>query len=185
MPMTIIGGLFILIGSLMFVSGTLDLVAFEKLGSVKMVNATPAIRETPAAFRAVLELYQQNFMLVTLAQVVVSLFMVFSGVFFLKLHGWARTVLEVLSWIGLVYVLAVEVFYITTWMGFVAGPVVDGISKGAVSFMLLGVVLGTALWGILLAAIVKYLRGKVVKDTLEKAMHNNHKLSYNYKGLMR
>ena len=63
---------------------------------------------------------------VAVGELLLGILMLVSGIQFLKLRSWARTSLEVMSWVGSSWSVGVAVFWVCAWIAAArAGPRVD------------------------------------------------------------
>ncbi len=103
------------------------------------------------------------FILLCVVQIVVALLGIVSGVNFLKLRSWSRRVLEILTWILLIFTVGFGIFWIPTW-------VVVTSRDAPLSFSIFGAVMGivsTIVYGLPLGFMLKYLRGDTVKNAMK------------------
>jgi len=115
-----------------------------------------------------LEYYNDNFYYFAIVQVLFSAFMLICGIMFIRLYAWVRSALEIMASLGLGYVLSVAVFYIFSWMSLIKKPEIAGENTGFVTVMVLGAVAGMAVWAILLAVIIKHLRGQTIRKAVNR-----------------
>jgi len=88
------------------------------------------------------------------------------GVKFLSLKAWTRPVLETLTWLLLIFVMGSGIFWVFTWLSMTS-------AQGPRGLDMIGAVMGaviTAINGIPLAIMLKYLRGEKVKGALHKGV---------------
>lgn len=105
---TVIAWLFIGFGALALVGGLFGLVTL--LAAPMPTGMAEMLANAPRPFLIVARVVD-NFWALALGQVVVGAAMVGGGIGFLRLEPWARTLLEVLTWIGLAYNLALGAFW--------------------------------------------------------------------------
>lgn len=89
-----------------------------------------------------------------------------SGINLLRLKAWARNVLEVRSWLLLLFVLGFMVFWIFSWVSITSSHAPSGFG---VMGVLLGVVI-TGIYGVPLGIMIKYLRGPKVRYAINWAV---------------
>lgn len=146
---TVIGWAWIIIGGLMCLSAAMAL-----FGSVMMGQMPQHDIKDPLFFRMIPFL--------AIVQVGLAALGLVSGINFLKLKAWARSALEALTWLLLLCILGFMVFWIINWVSMTSG-------HGPRGFDVMGVVMGiviTAIYGVPLGIMVKYLRGARVKDAI-------------------
>ncbi len=167
----IIGGIFIGISVLMGLAVIRELVAS---GSYQAVSGVDLPTFVPGAFRTILDYYQDHYVLFTVGQVLLSAVMLVAGTQLLRLRSWARATLEVIAWLGMLYIALVEIFYLGSWVGFMTGPAVEGLSRFAATVIIIGIMFGVSLWALILYTILKFLRSeelrKVFKDHADKEL---------------
>ncbi len=150
---TVIGWVWIILGGLMFLSAIMGL--FSSIMISQMSQSDPeAFKQTPLFFKF--------FPLIAIGQMGVAFLGFVSGINFLRLKIWARTVLEVLTWILTLFIFGFMIFWIFNWISMSPG----GAPKG---FSIMGAVMGvvfTGVYGVPLLIMLKYLRGTKVKKAL-------------------
>ena len=91
----------------------------------------------------------------TIVAVGVSLLTITSGINFLRLRRWSRHVLEVMTWLMLLYVVCSGVFFL----------IAEGQDPFDI-FYAVTIIITTSVQGILLIIMLKYLRGSKVKNAM-------------------
>ena len=146
---TVIAWAWIVIGGLMVLSAAFGLLAY----AVMPANALQG-KDIPAIFRF--------FPLLALLQIVFAALGITAGINLLKLCAWARTVLEIQSWLLLGLTLGYMVFWVDNWLSMTSGQTPAG-------FAILGAVMGaviTFIYAIPLAIMLWFLRGRTVRDAV-------------------
>jgi len=160
---TVIGIVWIVIGSLMTLSAFMALLVSGLLWPA--MREAPVPSEAPAAVQMMASLFQW-FPLLACGQLLFAPFIVWSAMQFLRQRRWARTSLEVINWLALTYVIVFGVFWLWMWNSMLgAAPRTDQVPVDA--FRLVGSVMGlvnTVLFAVPLALMLKYLRGKVIRE---------------------
>ena len=85
-----------------------------------------------------------------------------SGIHSLKTKAWSRNVLEILTWVLLLFIAGFGIFWVTNWVSATSG-------HGSNGFGIMGAVMGIiimGIYGIPLGIMLKYLRGEKVKTAL-------------------
>lgn len=103
------------------------------------------------------------FPLAFVGQIVVASLGIVAGINFLRLRSWSRGVLEVLTWLLLIFDVGFGLFWVAGW-------IVITSRDSPLAFSIMGSVIGTVsivIYGIPLGFMLKYLRG----DTVRNAMH--------------
>jgi len=146
---SVIGWAWIIIGVNLFLSCVLGLSAWLMIGAMSET-------ELDRPFFRILPLI----CVLLLAMAVSGLV---AGVHFLRLKAWARTVLEVLTWLFLVYTTAFIVFWLIGWFAATSGygPRDPGEIIGAV----IGVIIAAG-YGVPFIIMLKYLRGDTVRNAI-------------------
>lgn len=145
---TVIGWAWIVLGGLMAMSSAM--VGLTVLSWNDELLAPP---DAPFLLR--------SFPLLVAAQALVGVSGLFAGVQFLKLRAGARTALELLTWLLLVYLAVFGAWWLFSWTSMAAGRA-DG-------FGLMGALMGvfiTAVYGIPVVIMLRYLRGAKVASAM-------------------
>lgn len=110
---------------LIILSGGIGSAAFSVMQH--MGGERPSIpEEAPFQFN-VMEVIFQHFGLLAIPQVVVAILIIITSIQFLRLRRWASTTLEVIAWLGLVYVVGFGIFWVTSWIGITSNiPLTEG-----------------------------------------------------------
>jgi len=150
---TVIGWAWIVIGSLMFASSIMALFAFSMMN--KMGNNDPNFtNQIPPFFKLLpyLSVFQSG----------VAITGVVSGVKFLKLKSWSRNILEILSWLMLLFMICFGIFWEYSWISMSSGQTPQG-------FDAMGAIMGLfviSIYSVPLAIMLKYLRGEKIKNAM-------------------
>jgi hypothetical protein len=146
---TVIGWAWIIIGSLMCLSSVLGVFGFVMVSQMAQNHSN-----APLFFKI--------FPLFSIAQFGIAVLAIIAGVSFLKLKTWSRKVLEVLTWLLLLFVLGFMVYWLFGWLSFMPEQSSSGLDViGAV----MGVVI-TAIYAVPLVIMLRYLRGEKVRNAL-------------------
>jgi hypothetical protein len=154
---TVIGWAWIIIGGLMCLSATMALFSSVMIG--EMAKDEP---DMPFIFKI--------FPLLAIVQIGAAVLGLVSGINFLKLKAWARSVLEGLTWLLLVFILGFMVFWVFNWISTTS-------SHGPSGFGMMGAVMGvviTGIYGVPLGIMLKYLRGPKVKNAINGTAEQTH-----------
>lgn len=159
---TVIGWVWIILGAFMCFSAIMGLLVFLMMNQLAAGSYPRMKAETPAFVRI--------FPLLTLAQVGLASVGVVAGVKLLKLQAWARAALEGLTWLFLTFTVGFGVFWVITWC--------STSSRGGPSgFEILGAVMGVvslAFYGVPMGVVLKFLRGKTVKEAMIRTADPPH-----------
>jgi lysylphosphatidylglycerol synthetase-like protein (DUF2156 family) len=114
-----------------------------------------------------------------MAQLGLAVVAIVAGIQFLKLRPWARAALEILSWISLIYVVGFGLFWVSTWSTMTGQfPQQQDAPFDMETFKIVGLVMGafvTLAFAVPLAIMIKYLRGKVVREAMLQATPTAHR----------
>lgn len=161
---TVIGWLFIGCGALAILSGAFAVV----ISIVAPPPAEPPAKtaDAPLPFQIVGRIFDYMGLLGAV-QIVIAALMIWSGAAFLRLRAWARTVIEAITWLGLLYTLSFGAMWIylvsTIWREAEAAP--DAMNVFFPMFIGMGaaVILSFA---IPLVVILRVVRGRAVREAL-------------------
>lgn len=168
---TITAWLWIVMGGLMMFSAVMGGVAYSMMGEM----GAPPSTEMPPEF-ALMNSVFQNFGALLLIQGCVAIVAFWAGISLLRLRQWARTTIEILSWIGFLYTVGFGIFWIYMWVAMTGQVPTQGGSDGADSFQLMGAVMGgivTAVFAVPLWIMIRYLRGAEMRDAIANANQAN------------
>ena len=158
----------IITGGLMGFSGVMALLAL----SFMPILIQPELEsQMPAGFGPMMSMFRY-FTLLVLVQLAVAVVAVVTGIQFLKLRSWARTVLEVISWLSVIYVIGFGVFWLFMWSTISGQLPQEGAPFDSRTFEIFGLVMGafvTLVFAVSLGITIKYLRGKVVRGAIQHA----------------
>ena len=100
-------------GVLMLILGIITLAAVPRMS--ELMSQVGDQRHMSASLG--MRMAVSNYILgLTLVQTVLSIAAIFAGVYFIKLRAWARGVLELLSWLTLISVVAMGFIWFPLWM---------------------------------------------------------------------
>ncbi len=152
---TVIGWAWIIIGGLMCLSAGMALFS-----TIMITTMMQEEQDAPLIFYI--------FPLLAIVQIGIGSLGVVAGIQFLKLKAWARSALEVLTWLFLLFVLGFMVFWLIIWVSITS-------AHGADSLGIMGAVMGvvmTGIYGIPLGIMLKYLRGSKVRNAVNGVQEN-------------
>ena len=165
---TVIGWIFIAGAILMILSGGLGFMAFSFMRQISG-EMPPISEELPNQFR-IMRIIFQNFGIIALLQVAFAIFVLISSIQFLKLRKWARNALEIVSWLGLVYVIGFGIFWVVSWINITSHIPVSEVRSGPPPmFNIIGAIMGpviTVAWATPLVVVITFLRGKTIKEAV-------------------
>ena len=157
---TITAWLWIVMGGLMIFSAVMGGVTYAMMGNMSLPPSSST--EMPAGFAVMMNFIFQYFGVLLLLQGIVAVVAIWAGVSLLRLKQWARTAIEVLSWIAFLYTVGFGIFWVYMWIS-MTGQVMAGSAPGNVdSFQVIGAVMGvivSAVFAVPLWIMIRYLRG--------------------------
>ena len=166
---TLIAWVAIVLGVLMLLSACLGLAAFTIMMDSSGGGLPPLPEGASAPLRFLSRLFR-SYDLLAYAQIVLSGIIVASGIAFLRLRQWARSVLEIVCWLGITYVVVFGLFWVMTWTTATATmPAPDQATGLSRMFGLFGVALGVVVTISLAAppaAAIWFLRSRTVREVL-------------------
>jgi hypothetical protein len=165
---TVIGWMFIASAILMILSGGMGLAAFTFVKQT--AGGVPPLPEDIPGQLRVIEIVFHYFDLIAVVQIAFAIFILIASIQFLRLQRWARTALEVISWLGLVYMVGFGIVWVASWIGITSSiPLTEGTPGPSPMFNVVGVTMGaliTACWAVPLVVIIVFLRGKTIRGAL-------------------
>lgn len=164
---TVIGWIFIVTAILIIFSGVMGFMAFSFIEQMKQEGMPQIPEGMPMPFKAMSVIFKY-FGILALLQIVFAVFVLIAGVQFLRLKAWARTALEIVSWLSLFYIIGFGIFWVASWISMTPGL---SSVKGAppAMFKIIGAGMGImvmAVFAILISVIIKFLRGAEIKKTV-------------------
>lgn len=165
----VVGWVFILVSGFMLLSGGSGLAALVLVERASRGALPEAFEGAPAMFFVQLAFVRHLGVLAAL-QVVAAVAVFAAAVGFMKLRAWARTFLEVFTWLSLLCLIAVGVVFVNSWIKMSAEmpPAMTApLSPG--TFALAGAVLWSAFVLAFVACavfVLKALRGKDVREAV-------------------
>jgi hypothetical protein len=165
---TVIGWMFIASAILMILSGGMGFAAFTFMKQA--AGGAPPLPEDIPGQLGIIEFAFQYFELIAAVQVAFAIFILIASIQFLWLRRWARAALEVVSWLGLAYMVGFGIVWVASWIGITSSiPLTEGTPGPSPMFNILGVVMGsfvTVCLAVPLVVIIVFLRGKTVREAL-------------------
>ncbi len=165
---TVIGWIFLASSILMILSGGLGFMVFSYMKQIAE-EMPPLSDELPHQFQ-IMRIIFQNFGIIALLQVAFAIFVLMTSIHFLQLRKWSRTALEIITWLGLFYIVGFGIFWVVSWITITSSfPVSEVPSGPPPMFNIIGAVMGcvvTVVWVVPLIIIIIFLRGKTIKDAV-------------------
>ena len=153
---TVIGGVWIVFGVLMFLSSVMGLLSWNMVGEA--AKSEPNFHQNMPSIMSF-------FPHIVAVQSIVAIFGLISAINFLRLRSWSRAVLEIVTWILLIAIAGFSVYWEVGWVS-------SSFSNGPDGFDILGAVMGLfifAMFVIPLVIMLRYLRGDKVKNATQPA----------------
>jgi len=103
-------------------------------------------------------------------QIVIAITAIISGIKLLSLHSWARTAIEILTWLGLIYILSFGVYWMYMWISLTSQIPQDQMSTDLNTFKYFGLAMGIVvnlIFGVPLIIMIVKLKGSVVKNAVQ------------------
>lgn len=131
-------------------------------------NQFPELPEMPQGLGFMMGMFRY-FVWFVLAQLALAAVAIVAGIQFLQLRPWARAALEILSWASLIYVVGFGLFWISTWSTMTKQFAQQDVPIDMEMFRTVGIAIAaliTLAFAIPLGIMIKYLRGKVVRQAM-------------------
>ncbi|MEE9615067.1 MAG: hypothetical protein V3W31_09015 [Thermodesulfobacteriota bacterium] len=168
---TVIAWIFIVVSVLAIIFGGLGLLLFALVGQMGVEGGQAATAAGEHVSVHVLGPFKdltpifRTLAVIQIVQIGVGLFVMLSAVYLLKLKAWARTVLEVVSWLGLLKVgLSAAILY--QLRDALPELKVEGLPIDVVSISLVGNFTIMLIMAASLVVIIALLRGKKVREAV-------------------
>jgi len=152
-----------------------SLMSFFSLAMMQEMLGSEAfpLEQIPPDLQALLKpmmLVLDNFELIMVLQLVVAIFAIVSGVYFLKLRKWARTAMEALTWLAVAYTVVLGVYGVYLWVSTIGGIPVDQLPPGMENLKYIGVMIGVVvslIFCVPFVIMLVKLRGAGIKSIVE------------------
>ncbi|MEK6690913.1 MAG: hypothetical protein AABY78_06400 [Nitrospirota bacterium] len=151
----------------MIFGGIVGLIVYNVIEQAGGVPPVPENAPEPIKIMAVIF---QNLDLLSFLQIVLAIFMLIAGIQFLRLRAWARTALEVICWIGLIFSVGFGIFWVASWASITPDlPVAEGTLRQTKIINIIGMLMGIiviVVWVVPIIVITKVLRGKTIREAV-------------------
>ena len=104
------------------------------------------------------------FPLMAVVQILIGGLGFVSGLSFLKLKKWSRNVLEILSWLMLIFIIGFMVYWVFNWLSMTADHGPKGFNLGGA---IMGVIV-SGIYAVPLGIMIKFLRGEKIKTAMSE-----------------
>jgi hypothetical protein len=166
---SVIAWTWIVTGAFMVFSGIMSLLMFAAMPS--LTSQLPHSPNMPQGVGLMMGMFRYFGWLVA-AQLVLAVVAIVAGYEFLKLRPWARAALEILSWISLIYVVGFGVYWLSAWSTMTGQFPQQDVPFDMATFRTVGLAVAavvTLAFAVPLGIMIKYLRGKVVREAILRA----------------
>jgi hypothetical protein len=166
MGITITSWLWIVAGAFITFGAVMGGVAY----SLMRQTDKPGIQgsDAPAGFW-LMNLMLQNFGAVLAAQFVIAVVAICAGIDLLRLKSWARSAIEALCWLGVLWTIGFGIYWVYMWISMSSQMPSGAVPAGGNTFQVMGVVMGivaTLMFAIPLGIMIRYLRGHEVRGAI-------------------
>lgn len=163
---SVIAWTWIITGGFAVFSGIMSLLMFTAMPTLQ--SELPHAPGMPQGIALMTSMFRY-FGLLVVVQLVLAVVAIVAGIQFLRLRSWARAVLEILSWVSLIYVVGFGVFWLSTWSTMTGQFSQQDVPFDMETLRIAGLVAGafvTLAFAIPLGIMIKYLRGKTVREAM-------------------
>ena len=166
---TITAWLWIVVGALMLFSAVMGGFAYsmmQQAGKPGMPGGG-----FPPEF-AMMNLLFRNFGAVLAVQCAVALIAIWAGIDLLRLKAWARSAIEALSWVGVIWTLGFGIYWAYMWISMTGQMPKDAAPPGMDTFQVMGAVMGVVamlMFAVPLVLMIRYLRGSEARGAITRA----------------
>ncbi len=169
---TIIGWSTIIASAMLIVVNIVSLVSYSMFDTLGLDLNSPALSQyVPQSMRKVMDLYSYSRWW-TWYGIFFFIFVLITGIQFLRLRAWGRKALEVACWVGLLnaFVDSMLSFWIWQNMQETLSMVMRGMGGGQYSYVnplgLFTIIVGFFLWIIPSAVMIVYLRRPKIREAV-------------------
>ena len=152
-------------GVLIILSGLMGIGALAQISELTPPHQRPALPPLLAAMSGL----SHYLILVTLVQMAVAAVAVVAGVYYLRLRAWARSILELLTWMSLVLTLSLGFLWMPMWMGMSNELLPSGTGVDPRTLKAAGVITGAAVMivgAVPLILMIKSLRSRAAREAV-------------------
>ena len=129
----------------------------------------------PAGF-GLMNLMLQNVGAVLTVQCLVAVVAIWAGIDLLRLKAWARSAIEALCWVGVLWTIGFGIYWVYMWISMTGQMPRGAMPDSGDTFQMMGAVMGvigTLVFAIPLGIMIRYLRGGEVRSAI-----TNHATGY-------
>ena len=158
---TVIAWFWIIIGVLMAFSGLMGALAFTLMSQIP--HSHIKTHSTEFFQSSVFLFVFRHIVIFAILQIFIAILSIIAGINFLRLRAWARTILEIISWLGLTFTVSFGAFWLFNCR--IPSENISFISNifgvGLRIFMLV-------IYSVPLVVIIKFLRGMTVQIAIRE-----------------
>ena len=166
----IIGWFYVVVSGMMFFSGVMGYMAWHVIEEMRRIEGLNEGPPFPSPFR-LMEIMFRYYDVLAILQVLVSVIILVTSIQFLRLKRWARTGIEIISWLALLYVLGFGTYWVVSWLSILSMPVKEaGPPVSPLVFDIFGAVMGAAItliFAIALFVIIRFLRKEEIRQIFQ------------------
>lgn len=115
-------------------------------------------------------IFFNNFHIFMVLQTLVGITAIYGGVKLLELRAWARSVIEGLTWVSMIFILAVGSYSYTSWIDFDTSAGAENIDLEMVKNLVIGAIIFLSLlFTFALFLMIRYLHSDIVKYSIKQS----------------
>ena len=99
-------------------------------------------------------------------QCAIAVIAIWAGIDLLRLKAWARSAIETLCWLGVVWTVGFGIYWVYMWISMTGQTPSGAVPPGGDSFQVMGAVMGVVgmlMFAVPLGIMIRYLRGSEVR----------------------
>ena len=115
----------------------------------------------------IMDVFLRHFETVGIISIIISIFIIIIAFYFLKLRAWAKTAIETISWLGLIYFTCLGIYGLFIWKEIVSFVKETNTQMG--SFIFISHVATSVFVVLIIIALIVmiiFLRGKTIRDAV-------------------
>ncbi len=163
---TITAWLWIVVGAFMIFSAVMGGLAYSVMRQLDKPGVTGG--NVPPGFELMNFMFQ-NFGAVLAVQCVVAVVAIWAGIDLLRLKAWARSAIEALCWLGVLWTVGFGIYWLYMWISMTGQMPSGAVPGGGDTFQVMGLVMGVVgmlMFAIPLGIMIRYLRGREVRGAI-------------------
>jgi hypothetical protein len=166
---TVTAWVWIVTGVLMLLASVMGGFAYTMMRELGLPPGMP--HDLPAEF-ALMGVLHRHFGVLLAVQAIVSVLAIWAGIALLGLRAWARTTIEVLSWLAFAYCIGFGILWGYLWVSITGQLPASEMPVDMGTIRLIGAVMGivvVTIFAIPLWIMIRYLRGADVRKAIADA----------------